>query len=89
MQEHFIMRPGNTINLSITLPKAMAELVDRLCIEESRNRSELMREAFRTYLKTRTSVPGLAAPDDDRSKPVLSSFTEWASEADNVYDNLA
>ncbi len=83
------MRSGNTINLSITLPKAMADLVDRICVEESRNRSELMREAFRTYLKTRTSVPGLGAPDEERSKPVLTSFTEWASEADDAYDSLA
>lgn len=86
MQEFIIMRPGNTINLSITLPKAMADVVDRLCKEEARNRSELMREALRTYLKTRTDVPGLG--DDDRTKPVLSSFTEWASEADKAYDSL-
>ncbi len=86
MQET-IMRPGNTINLSITLPRAMAELVDRLCKEEARNRSELMREALRSYLRTRSDVPGLAV-DDERSKPVLSSFTEWASEADKAYDTL-
>lgn len=85
--QDIVMRPGNTINLSITLPKAMAELVDRLCREEARNRSELMREALRTYFKTRSDVPGLGV-DDERSKPVLSSFTEWASEADKAYDTL-
>lgn len=82
------MRPGNTINLSITLPRSMAELVDRLCKEEARNRSELMREALRTYLRTRTDVPGLIVPDDDRATPDVARFSEWGSESDRAYDAL-
>ena len=48
--QHDIMRTGNTINFSITLTKGMAETVDRICRTEERNRSELVREAIRSFL---------------------------------------
>lgn len=37
-------------NLSISLPEAMAEHVDRAAEREQRTRSELVREALRLYL---------------------------------------
>jgi metal-responsive CopG/Arc/MetJ family transcriptional regulator len=39
--------------VTISLPKAMARQVDQLCKAEQRTRSELFREAFRTYVKDR------------------------------------
>jgi predicted transcriptional regulator len=42
--------------LSMTLPEAMLEEVDRACELEHRNRSELMREALRHYLRRVPSV---------------------------------
>jgi metal-responsive CopG/Arc/MetJ family transcriptional regulator len=42
------MRPSQTITIS--LPRDLAEQVDRLAAKEHRSRSELLREAFRRYL---------------------------------------
>jgi CopG family transcriptional regulator / antitoxin EndoAI len=39
----------------ISLPKKFLEDVDRVAVEEHRSRSELIREALRTYLETRQS----------------------------------
>jgi metal-responsive CopG/Arc/MetJ family transcriptional regulator len=78
-------RPGKTVIVSITLPRTMADMVDRVCEREARNRSELIREALRTYMKTRSDIPGLS---EKRSKPVLSSLTEWTDDSDRAYDAL-
>jgi metal-responsive CopG/Arc/MetJ family transcriptional regulator len=45
------MRPSQTITIS--LPRDLAEQVDRLAAKEHRTRSELLREAFRRYLASR------------------------------------
>jgi len=50
------------INLSISLPPAMVEVVDRACQLEHRTRSELVREALRLYL----SLAPLDTPPKDR-----------------------
>ena len=39
--------------ITISLPKAMSRQVDRLCKVEQRTRSELFREALRSYVKDR------------------------------------
>jgi predicted transcriptional regulator len=39
--------------ITISLPKAMTRQVDHLCKAEQRTRSELFREAFRSYVKER------------------------------------
>ena len=43
-------------NLSITLPSSMAAEVSSLGAKESRSRSEIVREALRLYLTSRTAV---------------------------------
>jgi len=40
---------GQTRKFTISFPEDLARKVDRLAKEESRNTSELFREAFRTY----------------------------------------
>ena len=42
--------------LSISLPADMATLIDAVARREYRSRSELMREALRSYIRTSTSV---------------------------------
>ena len=74
--QHDIMRTGNTINFSITLTKGMAETVDRICRTEERNRSELVREAIRSFLKQRKD----SLTEDERTA-VVSSFSEWPDKA--------
>lgn len=37
---------------TITVPDNMAKLVEKVCAQEGRNRSELFREAFRVYMST-------------------------------------
>lgn len=75
--QYDIMRPGNTVNFSITLTKGMAETVDRICRTEERNRSELVREAIRSFLKQRKDSP----TDDERIVSALSTFSEWPDKA--------
>ena len=41
-----------TKTMTVSLPPAMMDEVDRLCAEEHRTRSELVREAFRLYFAT-------------------------------------
>jgi metal-responsive CopG/Arc/MetJ family transcriptional regulator len=78
-------RAGKTIILSITLPRTMAAMVDQVCERDARNRSELIREALRTYMRTRSDISDLS---EKRSKPVLSSLTEWTDDSDRAYDAL-
>ena len=75
--QYDIMRPGNTVNFSITLTKGMAETLDRICRTEERNRSELVREAIRSFLKQRKDSP----TDDERIVSALSTFSEWPDKA--------
>ncbi len=44
-------RPSQTFTIS--LPKELAQEIDRMAAAENRSRSELMREAFRQYLERR------------------------------------
>ena len=80
--QHDIMRTGNTINFSITLTKGMAETVDLICRTEERNRSELVREAIRSFLKQRKD----RLTEDERTASVVSSFSEWP---DKVFDTIS
>ena len=47
--------------ISISLPKAMTRQVDQLCKAEQRTRSELFREALRSYVKERAWLAQFAA----------------------------
>ncbi len=67
------MRTGNTVNFSITLTKGMAETVDRICRTEERNRSELVREAIRSFLKYRKD----SLTENEHTASVISNFSEW------------
>lgn len=51
-------------NLSISLPEAMAEDVDRAAEREHRTRSELVREALRLYL---VGIPVDEPAEDERA----------------------
>jgi predicted transcriptional regulator len=44
--------------ITISLPKAMSRQVDRLCKAEQRTRSELFREALRSYVRERAWLAG-------------------------------
>ncbi|MBI3140366.1 MAG: ribbon-helix-helix protein, CopG family [Rhodocyclales bacterium] len=78
---------------AISMPPAMADQVEQACRREGRSRSEFFREAVRTYLALRASgalQPRLVLPSDsdERLDDPFHAFTEWASEADSVYDRL-
>ena len=47
--------------ITISLPKAMTRQVDHLCKAEQRTRSELFREALRSYVKERAWLTQLEA----------------------------
>lgn len=83
------MRPGTTVNISITLPKPMMEAVERLCKKQARNRSELIREALRRYITSAADAQEPDFGDDEPVKPALATFTEWSSESDKAYDVLS
>lgn len=78
---------------AISVPPAMAEKIEQVCLREGRSRSEFFREAVRAYFTMRAAGPaqsrlvfpreGEEAVDDP-----FQGFTEWASEADSVYDQL-
>lgn len=55
----------NTLTVTISLPPDLAEEVDRLAAEESRTRSELLREAFRQYVERRRRWERIFATADD------------------------
>jgi Arc/MetJ-type ribon-helix-helix transcriptional regulator len=46
----FNMRAGTMIPITITLPPGLTEEVDALCKKSERNRSEVVREAIRSYI---------------------------------------
>lgn len=47
--------PRTTDTMTVSLPPAMTEEVDRVCAAEHRTRSELVREALRLYFNFRAS----------------------------------
>jgi metal-responsive CopG/Arc/MetJ family transcriptional regulator len=55
------------ITLSISLPPAMVEEVERACELEHRTRSELVREALRLYLRR---ITGDHRSGETRSNPM-------------------
>ncbi|MEJ7137726.1 CopG family ribbon-helix-helix protein [Amphibiibacter pelophylacis] len=44
------MAQFETHRYTITVPDTLARQIEQACVEEGRNRSELLREAFRFYL---------------------------------------
>lgn len=66
--------PGNTqismrtrITITISLPRKMAQQVEKTMQREHRTRSELFREAFRTYLGTRRFPEETPTPSELRA----------------------
>lgn len=78
---------------AISLPPGMAEKIEQVCLREGRSRSEFFREAVRAYFALRASgrtQPMLVFPREGEEgvDDPFHGFTEWASEADSVYDRL-
>jgi hypothetical protein len=75
-----------THRYTITVPDNLAKLIEKVCAQEGRNRSELFREAFRVYLSTRTHTANSAPRKED---PFRLFWPEWSSKNDQAYDRLA
>lgn len=77
-----------THRYTITVPDNLAKLIEKVCAQEGRNRSELFREAFRVYLNTSTGKHTVdSAPR--KEDPFRLFWPEWSSKNDQVYDRLA
>lgn len=50
---------------TITVPDNMAKLVEKVCAQEGRNRSELFREAFRVYMSAGHRSTGTSIQAND------------------------
>jgi len=80
--------------ISITVPPQIEQQLEQLCRNESRSRSEVVREALRLYFGTRArgaQAVAMVLPSgaQDRRVADLGAFTEWDSELDRAYDVLA
>ena len=75
-----------THRYTITVPDNLAKLIEKVCAQEGRNRSELFREAFRVYLSAGTHGANSAPRMED---PFRLFWPEWSSKNDQVYDRLA
>lgn len=78
---------------AISMPPAMAEKIEQVCLREGRSRSEFFREAVRAYFAMRatgSAQPMLVFPREGEEEidDPFRGFTEWASEEDSVYDRL-
>ena len=56
-----------TVTFTVSLPPAMAREVERAMKSEHRTRSELVREALRTYLSARLAPAEILAPAEARA----------------------
>lgn len=75
-----------THRYTITVPDNLAKLIEKVCAQEGRNRSELFREAFRVYLSTSAHTANSAPRKED---PFRLFWPEWSSKNDQTYDRLA
>lgn len=78
---------------AISMPPAMAEKIEQVCLREGRSRSEFFREAVRAYFAMRTAGPVksvLVYPreGEEPAEDPFHGFAEWTSEEDSVYDRL-
>jgi Arc/MetJ-type ribon-helix-helix transcriptional regulator len=79
---------------AISMPPTMAAQIEQLCRKEGRSRSEFFREAVRAYFAARgygVLAPRMVFPSEaeEQAANPFHAFTEWESEADSVYDQLA
>lgn len=58
----------NTVTINVSLPKELLQKVDRLAKQESRTRSELLRESLRRYLLEMTEWEDIFAYGEKRAK---------------------
>lgn len=58
----------NTVTINVSLPKELLKKVDRLAKQESRTRSELLRESLRRYLLEMTEWEDIFAYGEKRVK---------------------
>ena len=75
-----------THRYTITVPDTLAKLIEKVCAQEGRNRSELFREAFRVYLSTGTHTADSTSRKED---PFRLFWPEWSSRNDQVHDRLS
>jgi hypothetical protein len=75
-----------THRYTITVPDNLAKLIEKVCAEEGRNRSELFREAFRVYLNKGTHTANKTPRKEDAFRLF---WPELSSKHDPVYDRLA
>lgn len=75
-----------THRYTITVPDNLAKLIEKVCAQEGRNRSELFREAFRVYLSAGTHTVNSTPRHED---PFRLFWPEWSSKNEQVYDRLA
>ena len=73
---------------TITMPESLAKLVEEVCIEEGRNRSELFREAFRYYLN-RSGGGRMSGSEQKQNDPFRLFWPDGASQSEQVYNRLA
>jgi Arc/MetJ-type ribon-helix-helix transcriptional regulator len=61
MMVNTFMRLGNTIPITVAIPKGLHDQVNRFCEAGERNRSEVVREALRAYLAAMQDSMGAQA----------------------------
>lgn len=83
---HNPMAQTATHRYTITVPDNLAKLIEKVCAQEGRNRSELFREAFRVYLNKGQHAANSVSRKED---PFRLFWPEWSSNNDQVYDRLA
>lgn len=76
--------PRNTATFSVSLPPEMAEELERVRRSEHRTRSELVREALRTYIR-QADLHGLRArlealPEEEAEADELEAVREGRAE---------
>ena len=62
--------PRTTDTMTVSLPPAMLEEVDRVCVAEHRTRSELVREALRVYFAQRASGDPILPESSKKRRPL-------------------